>query len=254
LVVGTRGRSSVKGFLLGSVSRYCLHHVSVPVIVVRPERKLNKSKTKAKGIFRRRTSLLPDENQGYQPHPASPIHMSSSELDLRNSHTLYGNRSLTPQASLFPSATIHAGDRFPGRTSPSQNTRPLMSLFERPPPSPATTTSPPPLGTAISPLPPGLSGTGSSDSSPASSVLSSTITLPPPQARSPAPPPPDGVLKMKKSLTTDGTSKGGNGRSFGKSSSGFLSGSTFFAPFLSKGDKEKEKEKEKSKKKLSLGG
>ncbi|KAF8976358.1 hypothetical protein BGZ52_008041, partial [Haplosporangium bisporale] len=54
LIVGTRGRSSVKGFLLGSVSRYCLHHSTVPVIVVRPERKLNKSKTKAKGIFRRR--------------------------------------------------------------------------------------------------------------------------------------------------------------------------------------------------------
>ncbi|KAI7827583.1 hypothetical protein BC939DRAFT_394739, partial [Gamsiella multidivaricata] len=43
LVVGTRGRSPVKGFLLGSVSRYCLHHSPVPVIVVRPERKLNKS-------------------------------------------------------------------------------------------------------------------------------------------------------------------------------------------------------------------
>ncbi|KAK3820705.1 MAG: hypothetical protein JOS17DRAFT_688392, partial [Linnemannia elongata] len=43
LVVGTRGRSSVKGFLLGSVSRYLLNHSPVPVTVVRPASKLIKS-------------------------------------------------------------------------------------------------------------------------------------------------------------------------------------------------------------------
>lgn len=42
LVVGTRGRSPVRGFLLGSTSRYCLDHSPVPVVVVRPEGKVNK--------------------------------------------------------------------------------------------------------------------------------------------------------------------------------------------------------------------
>ncbi|KAF9920376.1 hypothetical protein BGZ65_011313, partial [Modicella reniformis] len=120
LVVGTRGRSPVKGFLLGSVSRYCLHHSPVPVIVVRPERKLNKSKNKAKGIFRRRSSVQFDDNQGYKPHPTQPIHLSTSDFDLRNIHTYNSNSALSPQMSLFPSATIHAGDKFPGRTNSSQ--------------------------------------------------------------------------------------------------------------------------------------
>ncbi|RUS28694.1 hypothetical protein BC938DRAFT_481559 [Jimgerdemannia flammicorona] len=53
LVVGTRGRSPVKGFLLGSVSRYCLQHSPVPVTVVRPENRGQKYKDK-----RRRLSKL----------------------------------------------------------------------------------------------------------------------------------------------------------------------------------------------------
>ncbi|KAH6903348.1 universal stress protein family domain-containing protein [Coprinopsis sp. MPI-PUGE-AT-0042] len=50
LVVGTRGR---KGLLvtfagIGSISKYCLQHSPVPVIVVRPERKLRKEMEKRK--------------------------------------------------------------------------------------------------------------------------------------------------------------------------------------------------------------
>ncbi|KAG0078574.1 hypothetical protein BGZ90_004911 [Linnemannia elongata] len=214
LVVGTRGRSSVKGFLLGSVSRYCLHHSTVPVIVVRPERKLNKSKNKAKGIFRRRSSVM-ETGQGYQPHS---MHMSSSSFDLRRSSQSNGSNNSTlldGQTVLFPSATIHAGESFPGVRnsigfSSQRNTRPLSSLF--------APLSPP-------------------NSSPISTASSTTITLPPPQPmRSPAPPPPEGVLKMKKSLTMDGTgSNKGSGKGiFGRSSGGFL------FPSKNKGEKDKE--------------
>jgi nucleotide-binding universal stress UspA family protein len=35
LVVGARGLGGISGMLLGSVSTYCVHHSSVPVVVVR---------------------------------------------------------------------------------------------------------------------------------------------------------------------------------------------------------------------------
>src|SRR5690554_10931 len=94
LVVGTRGRNSVKGFLLGSVSRYCLNHSPVPVTVVRPAEKLIKSKTKAKGIFRRRTSAVQSETsaasleEDTQPQVffSSPLSRQTSRSSLDPSH------------------------------------------------------------------------------------------------------------------------------------------------------------------------
>ncbi|OAL00533.1 adenine nucleotide alpha hydrolases-like protein [Phaeosphaeriaceae sp. SRC1lsM3a] len=48
LVVGTRGKSlgGFQGLLPGSVSKYCLQHSPVPVIVVRPTTKRDKARTK----------------------------------------------------------------------------------------------------------------------------------------------------------------------------------------------------------------
>lgn len=48
LVVGTRGRSlsGFQGLMPGSVSKYCLQHSPVPVIVVRPSSKRDKKKKK----------------------------------------------------------------------------------------------------------------------------------------------------------------------------------------------------------------
>lgn len=48
LIVGTKGRSlgGIQGLLPGSVSKYCLQHSPVPVIVVRPNSKREKRKRK----------------------------------------------------------------------------------------------------------------------------------------------------------------------------------------------------------------
>ncbi|KAF2006978.1 adenine nucleotide alpha hydrolases-like protein [Amniculicola lignicola CBS 123094] len=48
LIVGTRGRSlgGFQGLLPGSVSKYCLQHSPVPVIVVRPSSKRDKARSK----------------------------------------------------------------------------------------------------------------------------------------------------------------------------------------------------------------
>jgi nucleotide-binding universal stress UspA family protein len=35
LVIGSHGHSTVGGLLIGSVSAYCIHHATVPVVVVR---------------------------------------------------------------------------------------------------------------------------------------------------------------------------------------------------------------------------
>jgi hypothetical protein len=50
VVVGTRGRRAWQGMGIGmgSISKYCLSHSPVPVIVVRPERKVKKNVEKRK--------------------------------------------------------------------------------------------------------------------------------------------------------------------------------------------------------------
>ncbi|OBZ88740.1 Universal stress protein A family protein C25B2.10 [Choanephora cucurbitarum] len=47
LIVGTRGMSELKGMFINSVSKYCLQHSPVPVVVVRPEDKVKKQLKKA---------------------------------------------------------------------------------------------------------------------------------------------------------------------------------------------------------------
>jgi len=51
VVVGTRGRRSWQGMGMmgmGSISKYCLSHSPVPVIVVRPKREVKKNVEKRK--------------------------------------------------------------------------------------------------------------------------------------------------------------------------------------------------------------
>ncbi|KAG1357277.1 hypothetical protein G6F62_001763 [Rhizopus arrhizus] len=46
LVVGTRGLSELKEMFINSVSKYCLQHSPIPVVVVRPEDKVKKQQNK----------------------------------------------------------------------------------------------------------------------------------------------------------------------------------------------------------------
>ncbi|KAF2872042.1 hypothetical protein BDV95DRAFT_571272 [Massariosphaeria phaeospora] len=83
LVVGTKGRSlgGFQGLLPGSVSKYCLQHSPVPVIVVRPSSKRDKARAKRaldpnrhayRDLLEKSGGLDPSENftpEGH--HPAS---------------------------------------------------------------------------------------------------------------------------------------------------------------------------------------
>ncbi|ORX57009.1 adenine nucleotide alpha hydrolases-like protein [Hesseltinella vesiculosa] len=62
LIVGTRGLSEFKGMFIGSVSKYCLQHVPIPVVVVRPEgakqaEKKNKKGNRLSAMMRRGKDL-----------------------------------------------------------------------------------------------------------------------------------------------------------------------------------------------------
>ncbi|CAG8510894.1 486_t:CDS:2 [Ambispora gerdemannii] len=57
LVVGTRGRSQAKSLLMGSISMYCLQNSPVPVIVVRPEKRVKQEQEKK---LKKRQKDLPE--------------------------------------------------------------------------------------------------------------------------------------------------------------------------------------------------
>lgn len=218
LVVGTRGRNPVKGFLLGSISRYCLHHSPIPVVVVRPERKLNKSKTKAKGIFRRRSSVFLEMQQGFQGprvphHQQQGLHISAADTDIKGAGSSNNSTvSSLPGLGLFQSATI-AVTETPNKKNSflSASRSASSSLFA------SLSTSPQQSGGFApgSPL--------STASSPSSSIVSFTTNNP--HGQSPygsSSKPPEGMLKLKKSVTVDGGSSTSlssklSGRGFSKS-------------------------------------
>lgn len=91
LIVGTRGRSlgGLQGLLPGSVSKYCLQHSPVPVIVVRPSSKRDKKKAKRIADPNRRIYQGILEQSGHViEHPGlskSPTPAAQSSVSLGSS-------------------------------------------------------------------------------------------------------------------------------------------------------------------------
>ncbi|PSN71870.1 hypothetical protein BS50DRAFT_597376 [Corynespora cassiicola Philippines] len=84
LVVGTKGRSlgGFQGLLPGSVSKYCLQHSPVPVIVVRPTSKRDKARNKRaldpnrhsyKELLEKSGNLLDADMRNYSAEEAQPV-------------------------------------------------------------------------------------------------------------------------------------------------------------------------------------
>ncbi|KAF9919347.1 hypothetical protein BX616_007071 [Lobosporangium transversale] len=231
LVVGTRGHSKVKGFLLGSISRYCLHYSPIPVIVVRPASKLVKSKNKSKGIFRRRTSFQVDAEEIRDTQPqlfySSPVSRQTSRSSSDTNDTIskvtmeeLGRKdSRSPEPS-YPYHQHHRHSLTAAEKASAAKKGSMPSIFSI---NPTSTLTPPTPSDSIS-----------SSLSYASAMLSSS-----PPANKPSPPP-EGFIKMRKSVTSDGISgsywsdkeknadrekKSGNRGVFAK-----LSGSIFSGP------------------------
>lgn len=83
LIVGTRGRSlgGLQGLLPGSVSKYCLQHSPVPVIVVRPTYKREKKKKKRQADPSRKNYLDILEKSGAKGASALDRSTQASLLD-----------------------------------------------------------------------------------------------------------------------------------------------------------------------------
>lgn len=242
LVVGTRGRNTVKGFLLGSVSRYCLNHSPVPVTVVRPASKLIKSKNKTKGIFRRRSSAMQldasPEEEDSQPQLfySSPLSRQTSRSSLdpttaesiiasatasaRNSTELDRKRTRSPEPLLQPPAPTTAAAKASAAKRPSIFSAASTSAFT--PPSPAASIT--------------------SSLSYASALLSDDAQT---TGQSKTPLSPEGMAKLTKSLTSDGTmsnaSSTSNKKVSGRRSFGKLSGAILLGPLSLGGSKDKKR-------------
>ncbi|KAF9145492.1 hypothetical protein BG015_011881 [Linnemannia schmuckeri] len=221
LVVGTRGRSSVKGFLLGSVSRYLLNHSPVPVTVVRPASKLIKSKTKAKGIFRRRSSAVGFSDSADEQTQVAPQLFYSSPLSRQTSRA-----SVDEGSKGSPVELERVRSRSP---EPSQTAAARASAAKRP--SKGSIFAPMAVSTTLTPPSPAASI--SSSLSFASAMLSDSAG----DGNKRPSPPPEGMLKLRKSVTTDGSlsSSSESSKKSGRRSMAFL-----WAPLSLGKDKKKQ--------------
>ncbi|KAG0049282.1 hypothetical protein BGZ83_005892 [Gryganskiella cystojenkinii] len=263
LVVGTKGKNTMRGFLLGSVSRYCLNHSPVPVTVVRPASKLIKSKTKAKGIFRRRTSVFSDsetESEAPQVFFSSPLSRQTSRTSV--DYTASGVTGVltgamgTADVDLMSAPNVHHHHHHQHKTagamsgaSTSGSTRPGLFLNSAPLVLPSGAVSPkkqpqgPYSSMPTSPVGPAGSDISAKQMASIHSSLSfaSALLSDSPMGKLPPTPPPEGRLKLKKSLTTDGSSPSSSSgknlssrRSFGR-----LSGAMLLGGFSLNRDKKK---------------
>ncbi|KAG0308503.1 hypothetical protein BGZ98_007772 [Dissophora globulifera] len=251
LVVGTRGRNTVKGFLLGSVSRYCLNHSPIPVTVVRPASKLKESKTKAKGIFRRRNSAVQvdmDDGTGDSPPKlfySSPLSRETSRTSSLESSNTITSIELERRESRSPDRNSQHYHHQHQTAAAKASAAKRSVLF--PPVSAPSSLSPAPSSAlnsaAAMMIPPSPAASINTSLSYASAMLSSS----PPGTSSKPPPPPEGAIRMTKSMTSDGTTgpSASNKRIGGRISFPKLSGSISLGPLSLGGSKDKDKDKEK---------
>ncbi|KAG0292348.1 hypothetical protein BGZ96_004308 [Linnemannia gamsii] len=230
LVVGTRGRSSVKGFLLGSMSRYLLNHSPVPVTVVRPASKLIKSKTKAKGIFRRRSSAVGFDAATDEHIQAAPQLFYSSPLSRQTSRA-----SVDEGGSRGSSSSSVELERVRSRSpDPSQKTAAARASAAKRPSKGSIFA---PMAASTNLAPPSPAASISSSLSFASAMLSDNLAGGGGDGNKRPPPPPEGMLKLRKSVTTDGSlssSSSSSSKRNGRRSMGFL-----WAPLSLSKDKKK---------------
>ncbi|KAF9196676.1 hypothetical protein BGZ49_002730 [Haplosporangium sp. Z 27] len=193
LVVGTKGRSSIKGFLLGSISRYCLNHSPVPVTVVRPANQLSKSRTKAKGIFRSRNNGVQIDASELENQPqlfySSPLSRQTSRASVDSEEEREAKETMAEleRKSSRSSDTgnyyyhHHYGTAASKASAAKRQTTAASTIASLPNPTQSINSS--------------LSF--------ASELLSDTP--PPSSADRRFSAPPEGIIKLTKSLTTDGT-------------------------------------------------
>lgn len=114
LIVGTRGLSDFKTMLLGSISKYCLQHSPVPVVVVRPDDKLKKMKKNKNRL----SSLM---RKGNKSGPSS-----EDELPSSNNKSLSLDKSMNKLSvdSYFTSRSRSSSPATSPQPSPSASSNP----------------------------------------------------------------------------------------------------------------------------------
>lgn len=111
LIVGTRGKSlnGFQGLLPGSISKYCLQHSPVPVIVVRPSSKREKKKLKRQADPSRRTymDIVENSKAGSTRTLTNTGFQSTSQLPVANpvEQVWPVNNSLSSIETAFASST-----------------------------------------------------------------------------------------------------------------------------------------------------
>ncbi|KAG2178311.1 hypothetical protein INT44_001461 [Umbelopsis vinacea] len=103
LIVGTRGLSDFKTMLLGSISKYCLQHSPVPVVVVRPDdklKKMKKNKNRLSNLMRigGKSGTTSEEDFSASNNGSPGLEKGMSKLSVDG----YFSRSRTPSPATSP--------------------------------------------------------------------------------------------------------------------------------------------------------
>ncbi|KAJ2957734.1 hypothetical protein NQZ79_g6586 [Umbelopsis isabellina] len=102
LIVGTRGLSDFKTMLLGSISKYCLQHSPVPVVVVRPDdktKKMKKNKNRLSSLMRK-GAKSPGSSEENGPTLSPSLDKSMNKLSVEG---YFGSRSQSSSPATSPS-------------------------------------------------------------------------------------------------------------------------------------------------------